>query len=324
MSTLMIMILIVMITILISKGRTRTVAMGLVALLLSACGGPGTTDEAIEVVATTSIWGDVVSQILGDDGTVEVLVPVGTDTHDYEASPREVESLLEADLVVANGLGLEESLGTILEAAEADGAAILELAPELDPLPLVGDEADEREHEHEGLDPHVWLDPLRAAAAAELIAERLTEIEPAIDWGARADDYAAQLVAADGQIEKMVSTIAEADRKLVTNHEALGYFAARYGLVVVGVIIPGGSTLAEPSSADIADLVGEIERQGVDAVFAESTSPSRLAEAVAAEAGHQVEVIELFTESLGEPGSGAETLVDMLLTDAERIVAGLG
>ena len=324
MSTLMIMILIVMITILISKGRTRTVAMGLVALLLSACGGPGTTDEAIEVVATTSIWGDVVSQILGDDGTVEVLVPVGTDTHDYEASPREVESLLEADLVVANGLGLEESLGTILEAAEADGAAILELAPELDPLPLVGDEADEREHEHEGLDPHVWLDPLRAAAAAELIAERLTEIEPAIDWGARADDYAAQLVAADGQIEKMVSTIAEADRKLVTNHEALGYFAARYGLVVVGVIIPGGSTLAEPSSADIADLVAEIERQGVDAVFAESTSPSRLAEAVAAEAGHQVEVIELFTESLGEPGSGAETLVDMLLTDAERIVAGLG
>lgn len=323
----MIMILIVMITILISRARTRTAAFGLATLMLAACAGPGATDgEELEVVATTSVWGDVVAQLLGGDGAVEVLVPVGADTHDYEASPRDAASLLEADLVVANGLGLEESLETILEAAEADGANILELGPELDPLPLAEQSEEEGEEEHgdEGLDPHVWLDPLRVAAAAELIAERLTEIEPSIDWAARADDYVARLEALDREILEMISAIPETDRKLVTNHEALGYFAARYGLVVVGVIIPGGSTLAEPSSADIAALVAEIERHGVGAVFAESTSPSRLAEAVAAEVGHEVEVVELFTESLGGQGSGAETLVDMLLTDAERIVAGLG
>jgi zinc/manganese transport system substrate-binding protein len=111
---------------------------------------------------------------------------------------------------------------------------------------------------------------------------------------------------------------------MVTNHEAFGYFAAHYGFLVLGVVIPGGSTLAEPSSAHVAELVGIMERTGARVVFAETSRPTALAEAVAAELGEEVEVVELFTESLGGPGSGAESLPEMLVTNAERIAAALG
>ena len=110
---------------------------------------------------------------------------------------------------------------------------------------------------------------------------------------------------------------------MVTNHEAFGYFADRYGFEIVGVVIPGGSTLAEPSSSELADLVEVINQSGTSAIFAETTQPSSLAEAVAAELGDDVEVVELFTESLGGPGSGAETLQEMLLTNAARISEAL-
>jgi zinc/manganese transport system substrate-binding protein len=111
---------------------------------------------------------------------------------------------------------------------------------------------------------------------------------------------------------------------MVTNHEAFGYFAARYGFEVIGVVIPGGSTLAEPSSAELAALVEIMESESVRVIFAETSQPTALAEAVAAELGGDVDVVELFTESLGPPGSGAETLSKMLLTNAERISAALG
>ena len=111
---------------------------------------------------------------------------------------------------------------------------------------------------------------------------------------------------------------------MVTNHEAFGYFADRYGFEIIGVVIPGGSTLAEPSSAELADLVEVMEQSGTGAIFAETTQPTTLAEAVAAELGGEVEVVELFTESLGGPGSGADTLQEMLVTNAGRISEALG
>jgi zinc/manganese transport system substrate-binding protein len=111
---------------------------------------------------------------------------------------------------------------------------------------------------------------------------------------------------------------------MVTNHEAFGYFADRYGFEILGVVIPGGSTLAQPSSAELAGLVEVMEQSGTRAIFAETTEPTTLADAVAAELGDDVEVVELFTESLGGPGSGAETLAAMLLTNAGRISEALG
>jgi zinc/manganese transport system substrate-binding protein len=301
-------------------------------LVLTGCGQAAGEEDGLQVVATTSIWGDVVTNIVGDDANVEVLIPVGADAHDFEPTSAQIAALQEADLVIANGLGLEEPMEDILESAAADGANIYEVAPDLDPLPLSEEESEddhgedhgeEDSHDHEGDDPHVWFDPLRMATAAELIAERLAEIDSSIDWQTRASDYAAELVRTDEEITQIVAAIDPEDRKIVTNHEALGYFASRYGFDVIGVVIPGGSTLADPSSADLAALVEEIEHEGVETIFAETTQPTRLAEAVAAEVGREVTVIELYTESLDDPGSEADSLIGLLLTDARLIAEAL-
>jgi zinc/manganese transport system substrate-binding protein len=128
----------------------------------------------------------------------------------------------------------------------------------------------------------------------------------------------------DTEIAGILAGIPAEQRKLVTNHRSLGYFAERYGFEVVGAIIPGGATLAEPSPADLAALTDTLRREGVRAIFTESTRPAALAEALAAELGEQVAVVGLYTESLGEAGSGAETYIGMQRLNAERIAAALG
>jgi zinc/manganese transport system substrate-binding protein len=157
-----------------------------------------------------------------------------------------------------------------------------------------------------------------------LIAQRLAEIDPTVTWEERASALVAEMEGADSDIAELVGAIPGSKRKLVTNHDALGYFADRYGFEVIGVVIPGGSTQAAPSPSDLAELVAVIEEHRVAAIFAETTQPTALIEAVAAETGGEVEVVVLFTGSLGPPGSGAETLAGMLLTDATLIAEGLG
>lgn len=289
-----------------------------------ATDGEQDTDTGLAVVATTSIWGDVTSEVMGGDGIVDIVVPLGADPHDYQPSPRQVASMEGADLVIANGLGLEEGLSDVLAAIAADGANILEVAENVEPIPFSehDDHADEAD-DQESLDPHVWFDPERVAAAARLIADQLAELDPSIDWQARAEAYANSLLETDQEITRILAPVPVEQRKLVTNHDALGYFAERYGFEVIGVVIPGGSTLAEPSSAELAHLVEIIERTGTPAIFAETTQPIRLADAVAAEVGGTVEVVELHTGSLGEADSGAASLIEMLLTNARRIADAL-
>ncbi len=324
------MILSIMITILICRMDLREFEMrkvllvpALLAMLLAGCGtSPADDSEGPLVVATTSIWGDVARQIVGDQARVEVLIPIGADAHDYEPTQQQVALLLEADLVVANGLGLEEGLHDILESAEGDGANVFEVAPELDPIQFGHHDEDHDEedhHDHGDLDPHVWFDPIRVARGATLIAERLATVAPDVDWAARADVYVAEMEQLDQEIEGILGSVPDAQRKMVTNHEALGYFALRYGFEVIGVVIPGGSTLADPSSAALAALVDEMLEEGVSTIFAETSQPTRLAEAVAAEVGEDVVVVELYTESLGDTGSGAETVVEMLRSNAIAI-----
>lgn len=294
----------------------------LFVLIASACGGDGQGDDDRRplLVATTTILGDVVGNVVGDDARVEVLIPVGADSHDFQASAAQIAELNRAALVVANGLGLEEGLEGALAAAADDGVRVLEVGPLLDPVPLESEEGEQ----HGGLDSHVWLDPLRMAEAARLIAAQLAEIDPATDWMTRAEEYAAELAAADEEIAAQLSTIPEDERRLVTNHESLGYFARRYGFQVVGVVIPGGSTLGDPSSAHLAELVEVMRREGVRVIFGETVEPGVLAAAVASELGEDVEVVPLFTESLGEPGSEAESLIAMLKTNAALIEEALG
>jgi zinc/manganese transport system substrate-binding protein len=289
-------------------------------------------------VVTTSLWADVVEHVVGDDATVETIVPVGADAHAYAPSSRQVAAIQTADLVIANGLGLEEGLGDVLDAAAEDGVRVVELAPDLDPIPFsfVGaddhhdddgshaeEDGDEEGHDHEGDDPHVWMDPDRVALAALLVADALGELDPSIDWTARAEAFADELRTAGTTMDDALAAVAADRRKLVTNHDALGYFADRFDFEIVGVVIPGGSTLADPSSGELAELVEVMETEGVRVIFGETSSPTNLADAVAAELGDDVEVVELYTGSLGEPGSGADTVIGMLITNAQRIAGAL-
>jgi len=354
----------------ISTRRRVLAALAALALVASGCGGeastvedlpttteqipttteqpPTTTTEQLPtttepphllVVATTTILGDVARNIVGDHARVEVLMPLGADPHGYQPSARQVALLLEADLVVANGLLLEEGLIGVLASAAADGANVLEIGEFLSPLPFGGEgphhdddghhddddghHDDDDGHGHGEHDPHLWMDPVRMAEAARLIAAELSRIEPGVDWAERADAYADELTAADARIRQILEVIPAGQRKLVTNHEAFAYFAARYGFEVVGVVIPGGSTLADPSSAQLASLVETMREEGVRAIFTETTQSAALAEAVAAELGGEVRVVPLYTGSLGEPGSGADSLIGMLITNAERIAEAL-
>lgn len=295
-----------------------------IAVIAAACGNADSNESepTLTVVATTTIWGDVAHNIVGDHGTVEVLFPIGANPHDYQASSQQIASIQEADLVIANGLFLEEGLLDVLKTAAADGANVLEIGEYLDPIPF-GFDNGSGEDIHRGDDPHLWLDPQRLATATQIIAAELAAIDSSVDWSARADNYAAELLAADKEITEILSAIPESDRKLVANHAALGYFAARYGFVVIGTVIPGGSTLGDPSSVELASLVEKIKTENVSAIFAETIEPAALAEAVAAEVGDTVTVVDLYTGSLGEPGSGAETLIGMLVINARLIAEAL-
>jgi len=316
---------------------------------------PGTTATSqpgrLAVIATTTILGDVVANVVGGDAQIDVLLPPGADPHDYQISSSQAAMLYDVDLVIANGLGLEEALIDVLRAAEADGVSILEVASRLDPIPFSfedahhgeegedhgdeeeeegedhGDEEEEEGEDHgedtSGLDPHFWTDPLRVAQAAMLIAEALAAIEPSIDWAARAEAYAATLTELDEEIQDLLAPIPDENRLLITNHDSLGYFADRYGFEIIGAVIPGGATLADPSSAQLAELVDEIVEEGVKVIFAETIEPTALAEAVAAEAGTDVAVVELHTGSLGEPGTATDNLVGMLRDNAKRIADAL-
>ncbi|MDA2978320.1 MAG: metal ABC transporter substrate-binding protein [Actinomycetota bacterium] len=299
------------------------------ALVASACGGsgsPSSNDDGITIVASTTIWGDVAGSILGSDGTVQVLVPVGVDPHDYQLSSSQVADISRADLVIVNGFGLEENMVDVFAAAQGDGAVVLSVASSIDPIALGGDSSSEvcdPTAEVSGCDPHFWMDPDRASAAARAIAAALDRIDDSVGWLERADAYIETMNQAVVRMESALDMVPGERRKLVTNHDSLQYFAERFGFEVIATVIPGGSTLADPSSSDLADLVAIIRAEGISAIFADTTDSTALADAVAAELGEEVSVVQLFTGSVGQPGSGAETLIGMLEIDSALIAEAL-
>jgi zinc/manganese transport system substrate-binding protein len=287
---------------------------------LGACGDDGGSGGEgaggrPSIVVTTNILGDVVSSLLGDAAEVTVVMPPGASPHDFQASARDGQAMREADLLVVNGAGFEEGLLDVIESAEADGAAVHEAISAVDVLELA----------EGGADPHFFTDPARMAVAARGIVDAAVDAVPELDTAAvrdGADAYIAELESLDAEVEAILAVVPEANRVLVTNHEVFGYLADRYGFEVVGTVIPGGSTGTGASAADLAELVQVVEEAGVPAIFADTSSPARLAEALAAEVG-DVEVAVLFSESLGEPGSGGETYPAMVRTNAERIAGAL-
>lgn len=321
-----------------SRSPSVLVAGLVLAVAATACAGgsapPTAGDGRLDVVVTTTILGDVVTDLVGDDGDVEVLIPAGADPHDFAASAAQVAAVRDADLVVANGLGLEASLGDVLTAARDDGIEVLELAPRLDPLPTrsgeEGDDHGEDDHGEEdhggGLDPHVWFDPVRMADGVRILAAALAAADDTVEdaeWTRRGDELAAQLLALDEELRGILAPIPPERRVLVTNHESLGYLAARYDLGLVGTVVPGGSTLGAASAERLAELADLLRERDVPAVFAENVGDDRIASALAREVGGDVEVVSLYTDALGDPGSGADTYAGLLRTDARLIAEAL-
>lgn len=325
--------------------RTWSVIASLVAVVVAACTGGSDPAEpaasaapdggAVRVVATTSILGDLTSNVLGDEGSVEVIIDAGTDPHAFEASAGDIATIRDADLVVANGLDLETSLLDALAAAEEDGVPVLHVAEHVDPLPFGDAHGDahsdegghtEEEADHGEFDPHFWLDPRRVATAVDVIAERLTDVTPpgADAITANAEAYRAEVLALDAEVEDTFAAIPDDRRALVTNHDAFGYLAARYGFEVVGTVIPGGSTLAEPSARELAQLAATIEETGVPAIFTENIAPPRVVETVSREVGRDIEVVQLYSDALGDEASAASTYLELVRTNAQRIVEALG
>lgn len=287
------------------------------ALTLASCSSEG---DGTGVVVTTNILGDVTARIVGDQAPVTVLMPPDTDPHSFAISAREAATLENADLVVHNGLGLEEGVARNVTAAEEAGVPALEVGPGVDPLPYASD-ASEGEP-----DPHFWTDPARVGLAVDLIAERVIEEVDGVDADtvrANAETYAAELDELDAWMGEEFAALPAENRRLVTNHHVFGYLADRYDFEVIGAVIPSGTTLASPSTSDLKDLSDAVAEAGVSAVFADSSQPDRLATVMAEEAGVEIEVVPLFSESLSREGRGAATYLEMMRANTEAITAGL-
>jgi manganese/iron transport system substrate-binding protein len=275
------------------------------------------TGSTLEILCSTTIVGDVVRAVAGSDVMVTVLLPPGADPHAVQPSPADVVAIEEADVVFINGAGLEEALAALLASARGP---VVDLSAGLH---LRAPDAHNNGGDDRFLDPHVWFDPWNVMEWTRAIAQALAaaDSEMAAGFAARAAAYEAELVALDAWIRDRVAVLPEDSRLLVTDHEALGYFADRYGFVEIGAIFPGTSTLAEPSAQERADLEDAIRVAGVPAVFVGTRVSTTLAEQVAADTGTQI--VFLYTGSLSEPDGPAATYVNFMRYDVEAIVAAL-
>ncbi|AQX79248.1 zinc ABC transporter substrate-binding protein [Plantibacter flavus] len=294
---------------------TAVLAAGLVlGTGLTSCAA--SADDRPLVVVTTNILGDVVGELVGDQAEVMTLMPPDADPHSFEISARQAARITGAQLLVSNGLGLEEGLTRHLETAADEGVPIVEAGSLVDVL----------ETESGATDPHFWTDPTQMTSVVDGVTEALLEEIPTLDAAelqANAATYTAGLEALDAEMAEAFAAIPAEQRKLVTNHHVFGYLAARYDLQVIGAVIPSGTTLAAPSASDLDELSTAIEEAGVRTIFADSSQPDRLVQVLADEADVDVAVVPLFTESLTAESGDAPTYLTMMRANTERIATGL-
>jgi len=248
-----------------------------------------------------------------------VLMSAGADPHSWQPSARDSEALFEADLVVANGLGLEEGLLAVLGQAEADGVPVFHATDHVDVRPDAGaaeHEATATDHDHTAGDPHFWLDPLAMREVVVALAPALAEV--GVDATDRAEELAGDLAALDAELDTVLAGVPDERRQLVTGHGALGYFADRYAFRIVGTVIPGLSSSDEPSARDIAELVESVREAGTTVVFSDVGTPPSVAEAVAAETGARLIVLQV--AQLPESGSYADFLREIAAVIAAALV----
>ncbi len=288
-----------------------SISVGLVAMGCAAGTASPSSGSAVKVVTTTTVFEDIVSNVGGDRVSVESIIPPGVGPEDYEPKPDDARLLDGADLIVSNGVGLDDFLGKLIESSTGGQAPRLVLGDGIPTIVVDGED-----------NPHFWLDPtLVRDHYLPAIVAKLSEIDPsgAAGYRANADRYGATLTSLDAELATMVATIPEANRKLVTFHDAFPYFARHYGFEVIGVILanPG----QEPSAGQLAALVDTVKAAGVRAVFSESQFSPALAETLAREAGITTVVTTLYNDALGP--APADTYVGMMRWNMAQIAEAL-
>lgn len=290
--------------------------MAFVAALVAGCGDDGSGSDAaagakITAVATTTQLGDFVRQVGADRVDVEQILEPNVDPHNFDPRPSDVQSLDAAELVFQSGGDLDEFLGDLIENAGSEPTVVTAI----DSVETIEGEED---------DPHWWQDPRNAVPVVAAIRDALIEADPdgREEYERNAAAYTAELERLDRSVADCIGRIPPPDRNLVTTHDALGYYADRYGLQVIGALIPSLSTQAQPSSKDIGALVDQIEGLGVRAIFPESSVSPKLEEAVARETGAEVGEA-LWADTLGDEDSGGATYIESIRSNTEAIVDGL-
>lgn len=299
------------------------ITLGIMTILgVSGCSAVQNGDNSVEndqpkVISTSTIIADLASQVGGDEIDHRGILQPGSDPHIYEPTPRDSVALETADLIFYNGFNLEPGLIRLIEAAgiKAEKVAVGEVIQPLD-------------FNYQGQiepDPHIWGDAENAIAMVEAIRDRLIELSPEdeAEFVSNAEELIAKLQRLDAWITLQIKTIPEAQRQLVTTHDAFQYYTNAYGLKMAGTLI-GISTEEQPSAQTVKNLANFLKKTKIPAIFAETTINSQLINTVAAEAGVALAPQELYSDSLGAPGSEADTYIKMLIANTRTIVESLG
>ena len=316
------------------------------SLVLVACTGSGTDEsscreredgDTLNVLASTPMMGEFVSQVGGDNISLTVLMPPEANPHTYDPSPQDATTIAEADLIFFTGLKYEPApLLKLLESSACSPEVLAEVGESVFPVEFKEgghddhgeeghDDEEEGHDEHEGhghgaYDPHFWFDPNRVSYAAEYIEGKLIQYDPTNEesYKSLTDTFTTELKGLVNEVIELIGMIPSGNRKLITTHESLGYLEAKFGLEVLATIIPSLDSSDEVSPSDLIEVIEVIEEEGVKVMFVESETPSVYAETLAQETGITL-VTGLYVETLKPNQSYSE----FLISNVELIVNSL-
>lgn len=322
-------------------------------LVLTGCGvtddeqsdtnGGNHSSEKNEIVVTTSVLADIVRNIVGDEADVVQLMPAGADPHSFSLSAAQTSTLEQAQLVIAHGANLESGLEKNLASVRASDVPFFEAMSAISPLELSDhfsnshsdsedDDGDDHNHGHDhgDIDPHFYPDPIRMKQVTEAMSDEIITSVHGIDQSAikhNTEQFLTELDALNDEMVLAFQSIPKDKKLLVTNHSVLNYFADRYKFQILGVILPGGSSLASSSASGLESLRSEMASHQLSTVFVEAGQPTKVADALVETLGGSSKgysLATLYTESLGDAESPASTYIDMMRFNTKIIVDALG
>jgi ABC-type Zn uptake system ZnuABC Zn-binding protein ZnuA len=302
--------------------KTNVIFVGLLliiasVILMGCAAQPPVQSGGFKVLAVENFLADVAQNVAGNRVKIDSLIPIGLDPHSFEPTPQDVARIADCDVLIVNGAGVESWLNSVLDNAGGKRIVVVASMGLKSRTPRIGELVEIN-------DPHFWLDPTKMVTYVENIRIGLSQADPegASQYSKNAAAYKLKLADLDQWILDQVSQIPPQKRLLVTNHETFGYYADRYGFMVVGTVIPSVSTDASPSAQQMAQLIDLIRKSGAPAIFLETGANPQLADQIVKETGIKI-FTNLFTHSITGPGGDAPSYLEMMRFDTKVIVEGL-